>query len=110
MMNTLLMNALEVSSVLAQARVQMSDESASVPLGVPILFCGFGLVALLSFVFWIWMLIDCLQREFADGTEKIVWVLVLIFTQVLGAIIYFFVGRPRGAKSPAGGAERLPHE
>ena len=35
------------------------------------------------------------------------WVLVLIFTQILGAIIYYFVGRPRGTKTPADGEPLL---
>ncbi len=50
---------------------------------------------LLAFIFWIWMLIDCLQNQRLQGTEKIVWVLVIIFVPTIGAIIYFFAGRKR---------------
>ncbi len=59
------------------------------------LFMGLGLFALivvaLLFVFWLWMLIDCLKRDFKKDVEKIVWVLVIIFLQLLGAMIYYFV-------------------
>lgn len=59
------------------------------------MFIGFGLAAiliwLLLFVFWLWMLIDCLKRDFKRDYEKIVWVLVMIFLHILGAIIYYFV-------------------
>ena len=59
------------------------------------IFLGVGLLVLLAaaflFVFWIWMLIDCLKRDFKKDVEKIVWVLVIIFLQLLGAIIYYFV-------------------
>ena len=56
---------------------------------------GFGLVAVLLgallFVFWVWMLIDCLKRDFKKDYEKIVWILVMIFLHILGAIVYYFV-------------------
>jgi hypothetical protein len=42
------------------------------------------------------MLIDCLQNPSLQGSEKFVWVLVILFLHVLGALIYFFVGRSRG--------------
>ncbi|MFH1652512.1 MAG: PLD nuclease N-terminal domain-containing protein [Pseudomonadota bacterium] len=41
--------------------------------------------------FWIWMLVDCIKRDFKDSNEKVVWVLVLIFLQLIGAIVYYFV-------------------
>jgi hypothetical protein len=57
-----------------------------------------GIFVLATFIFWIWMLVDCLQNPSLDGTAKIVWVLVIIFLHLLGAIVYFFVARqPRGS-------------
>ena len=55
----------------------------------------FLLFAVLVFVFWIWMLIDAIGNSGLSSTEKIVWVLVIIFLHFLGALIYFFVGRSR---------------
>ena len=52
-------------------------------------------LALLSLVFWIWMLIHAIQNKGLTDTEKIIWVLVIVFLHVLGALIYFFVGRPK---------------
>ena len=40
--------------------------------------------------FWIWMIVDCATREEKD---KLVWLLIILFTHVLGALIYFFVRR-----------------
>ena len=54
-----------------------------------------GLISLACFVLWIWMLIDCLTNHGIPGSEKVAWVLVIIFTHFLGALIYFFVGRPK---------------
>jgi hypothetical protein len=57
-----------------------------------------GLIGLLLMIFWLEMLIDAVTNDAIQGTEKIVWVLVIIFTHFVGALIYFFVargGRPR---------------
>lgn len=48
-------------------------------------------VAILAFVFWILMIIDCVKREFKNPNDKIVWMLVIILLQLLGAVIYWFV-------------------
>jgi hypothetical protein len=52
-------------------------------------------IAIVTFVFWIWMLIDALQNPALNGGEKVAWVLVILFLQILGALIYFFVGRSK---------------
>lgn len=61
------------------------------------MFAGFGLIftvlGILATIFWIWMLIDCIQNGRLESTEKIVWVLVILFLHLLGALIYYFVGR-----------------
>jgi len=61
------------------------------------MFAGFGLIftvlGILATIFWIWMLIDCIQNGRLQSTEKIVWVLVILFLHLLGALIYYFVGR-----------------
>ena len=47
-------------------------------------------------VLWLWMLIDCLKRQddnFAVGgnNAKLIWILVIIFTGLIGAVIYYFL-------------------
>ncbi len=54
-----------------------------------------GVLALAAFAFWIWMLIHAITNNGLTGTEKIVWVLVILFLHAVGGLIYFFVGRPR---------------
>jgi len=58
-----------------------------------------GLFALLVvtalFVFWIWMLVDCIKNTRLSETEKVVWVLVIIFLHALGALIYMLAGRDK---------------
>jgi len=52
-------------------------------------------IGLACFAFWIWMLIHAITNKGLTDTEKIIWVLVVLFLHVLGALIYFFMGRPK---------------
>ena len=64
--------------------------------GLEILFLLFLLpLSLLAFVFWIWMLVDAAQNRGLDQNERVVWILVVALLHFLGALIYFFVGRPK---------------
>ena len=56
-----------------------------------------GLISLVLFVFWLWMLISALTNKGISGGEKVAWVLAVIFLPFIGALIYFFVGKPKGA-------------
>ena len=71
-------------------------EHHAIGAGLGILFVLFFIaLGLLAFVFWIWMLIDAIKNPGLSSTERIVWVLVIIFLHFLGALIYFFAGRSR---------------
>ena len=52
-----------------------------------------AVLSLAGFIFWLWMLIDAIKSKTLSDTEKIIWVLVIIFLNLLGALIYFFAGR-----------------
>jgi hypothetical protein len=54
-----------------------------------------GLFGLLTFIFWIWMLIDAIKNPRLDGTQRVIWVLVIFFIPCLGSLIYYFAGRGR---------------
>jgi hypothetical protein len=55
-------------------------------------------IALASFAFWIWMLVDCATKEPSAGNDKVIWILVIIFTHWIGALIYYLVRRPERKK------------
>ena len=55
---------------------------------LPLVFLG---VVILGFFIWIWALIHMLTNQTLQGTEKIVWAIVIVFLNVLGAILYFLV-------------------
>ncbi|HEV8482716.1 MAG TPA: PLD nuclease N-terminal domain-containing protein [Blastocatellia bacterium] len=52
------------------------------------------LLILIGFVFWAWVLIDCAINE-PSGMDKIVWILVILLANLIGAAIYFLVRRPK---------------
>ena len=52
-------------------------------------------LALLAFAFWIWMLVHAISNNGLTDIEKLIWVIVILFTHFIGAVIYFFVGRPK---------------
>jgi len=54
------------------------------------------LIGLLGTFFWVWMLIDVTRRCFSDQNTKVIWLIVIIFTHLIGALIYFFIGRKTG--------------
>jgi hypothetical protein len=57
--------------------------------------CGLfgGILTLLAFAFWIWMIVDCATNPSLVGSDKVIWLLVVIFLHFLGALIYYLVGR-----------------
>lgn len=46
-----------------------------------------------SFIFWAWALIDILKSDFKDSINKLIWLLVVFFLYVLGALLYIIIGR-----------------
>lgn len=81
------------------------------------LYACIGIFGLLSLVFWIWMLVDLIQRqeyEFPNskGNSKTTWIIIMAVSWFIGAaliaaIVYYFMVYkkiPRGAIAPPGQA------
>jgi hypothetical protein len=61
------------------------------------------IVGIAAVVFMIYAAIDCLMTDNyrARGIPKPLWVLVILFIPVIGAILWFVIGKDRRAKGPA---------
>jgi hypothetical protein len=59
------------------------------------LVIGASVLGVLEVIFQIWMLIDAIQNPRLQGSQRVVWALVIIFMPCLGPVLYFFVGRGR---------------
>jgi len=53
--------------------------------------------------FWIWMIVDCAVKE-PPGPDKIVWILIILLGNAVGAAIYFVVRRSRRGHGPISAA------
>jgi hypothetical protein len=62
---------------------------------LPVLLLFAVPLSLAALAFWIWMLVHAIQNKGLSDSEKIVWVLVIALVHFIGAVIYFFVGRPK---------------
>ncbi|MFN3167704.1 MAG: PLDc N-terminal domain-containing protein [Phycisphaeraceae bacterium] len=79
----------------AQAASQAGKDAAAGGMVLAFMCCG-GVFSLAAFGFWLWMLIDCCTAQFPPGNDnKTMWVLLIVFLGALGALIYFFAGRPK---------------
>ena len=73
-----------------ERRFPQSMNFAAAGIGL-MLFAMLLMVAAVIFgiVFWIMMIIDCAKRTFKNETEKIAWLLIIVFLHALGALIYY---------------------
>ena len=58
--------------------------------GIIFLILFLIVAAILVFIFWIRMIIDCAKRDFRGENEKVVWILVIVLLCALGATVYYF--------------------
>ncbi|MFN0082685.1 MAG: PLDc N-terminal domain-containing protein [Ferruginibacter sp.] len=66
----------------------------SMPAGAEWILILLGFAMLLAFIgFWIYTIVDIANSKFVDDTSKIVWLLVVVLTGIVGSIIYWIFGR-----------------
>jgi TctA family transporter len=58
----------------------------------------FAVLMMAGFVLWIVMLIDVIQRKFENDNDRILWVLVVVLTGMIGAAIYYLVVKSKDKK------------
>jgi len=65
----------------------------------PVPFLGGGIflvwlvVGLLLLMLWLWALLDAIQNPRLNPNERVLWLLVIILTSWIGAVIYRVVAR-----------------
>jgi phosphotransferase system glucose/maltose/N-acetylglucosamine-specific IIC component len=50
-------------------------------------------IAILAF--WVWALIDAIKNPRLTDNERLIWIIVILLTNWLGAVIYLIVGRKK---------------
>ena len=51
------------------------------------------LIVLAFLIFWIFTIVDVAKSKFSDDTSKIIWLLIVLLTGILGSILYWIFGR-----------------
>ena len=55
----------------------------------------FGIIFIAFLAFWIWMLVDAIKNPRLSDNERLIWIIVILLTSWLGALIYLIVGRKK---------------
>lgn len=53
----------------------------------------------IPFGVWLGALIDLLRSNFTDSITKLIWLIMIIFVPVLGAVLYLLIGRKQKMKA-----------
>jgi uncharacterized membrane protein len=56
-------------------------------------------IFIIQVILWVVALVDLSKRKRVRGDNKIVWVLVIIFLEIIGPILYLLWGRHPDAKA-----------
>jgi hypothetical protein len=63
---------------------------------------GLGIIwGMIFFLFTLYTLIDATKSKFVEGTDKIMWALLIVLTPFLGPILYLVIGRKQKAPGEA---------
>jgi cytochrome c oxidase assembly factor CtaG len=57
-----------------------------------------SIILVAALLFWVWMIVDAVTNKGVSDTERLMWVLLVVLLTPavpLGAVIYFFFGRPK---------------
>jgi len=94
-----------IFTLISTSQVSASADAAAgaTLLIIPFLFMMFffmviPVLVVLAVVFWVFMLIDCVKRDFPKEDEKIVWIIVIALTSWIGALIYYFTIKKKDKK------------
>lgn len=80
--------------------VESTAAAASLGIFLIVLFIVLGLMWLLSFIFWIFMLIHATQNDIPDKTT---WIIILVVSfffglPLIGAVVYYFSVKKKSDK------------
>jgi prolipoprotein diacylglyceryltransferase len=64
-----------------------------------IIWAIFFILGILGTILWIFMLVDAIKRKYKTENDRLVWILILVLTNVMGAIIYYFVVKKKDKKA-----------
>lgn len=63
-------------------------------VGISFIFLAIiALLGLACFGLWLWSLIHCIQNRYLNDSNRLIGILLIVFLQLLGSLIYLFLPR-----------------
>ncbi|MFH1376281.1 MAG: PLDc N-terminal domain-containing protein [Candidatus Woesearchaeota archaeon] len=57
------------------------------------------IISFLIIIFWIYILVDLLKRDFKKDIDKLIWFILLLTTFFFGAVLYYFIVKTNKKKT-----------
>ncbi len=73
----------------------MNDNGAGALLAGGGMLLVFAIIAIAVLAFWIWALVDAIKNPRLTDNERLIWIIVILLTSWVGALIYLIVGRKK---------------
>lgn len=61
----------------------------------PFMFLAFLVFGVVGTILWVWVIVDCATNEKSEGNDKLIWILIIVLTHWIGALLYLLVRRPQ---------------
>ena len=72
--------------------LSFSASNAAPRIGIlALLFLSHFLVIIIGIALEVYMIVDCALRKFKDNSQKVLWLILIILFNIMGAIIYYYV-------------------
>ncbi|MBT8281648.1 MAG: PLDc N-terminal domain-containing protein [Muriicola sp.] len=59
----------------------------------PIMIVIIALILIFTLIMSLIALVDILRSDFKGNNDKLIWVLIVLFLGIIGALLYFIMGR-----------------
>ena len=52
-----------------------------------------GALSAIYFILMIYCIVDVIKSEFKDPSLKLIWILIILFAQLIGTLVYLILGK-----------------
>jgi len=52
-----------------------------------------GVLSAIYFILMIYCIVDVIKSEFKDPSMKLIWILIILFAQLIGTLVYLILGK-----------------
>jgi membrane protein DedA with SNARE-associated domain len=52
-----------------------------------------GALSAIYFILMIYCIVDVIKSEFKDSNMKLIWIIIILFAQLIGTLVYLILGK-----------------